>query len=93
MRFHNVGRFKTHPGIHFANITVLQLHVSIKIQPLVDDFANVFKFLDIQDLSLDCGGVSSFMVTVMQVWAPVLQNLTILRIVFNRFAEVSGYIY
>ncbi len=87
--FHNVGRFRIHCSIRFANILVLQIHVFLKLQPLVNAFLPVLKLLRIEDLSLDCGDVSSFMTDAVQVWAPVLSNLKILRIFFNRFNHVS----
>ncbi len=87
--FHNVGRFKIHRSIRFANLSVLQIRVFLKLQPLVNAFVPVLKLLRIEDLSLDCGDVSSFMTGAVQVWASVLPHLTILRIFFNRFNEVS----
>lgn len=91
IKFHNVGRFKVHCSIRFANLSVLQVRVFMKIQPLVNNFIPVLKLLRIEDLSLDCGDVSTFMTAVVKVWAPVLLHLRILRIFFNRFEEVSGY--
>lgn len=90
--FHNVGRFQTHPGIQFANISVLQLNIFPGHSKLVQKFETVFSLLNIQDLCLECSEDPSFMETSLQVWAPVLQNLRILRIHFNRFRaeDVSG---
>ncbi|KJA16326.1 hypothetical protein HYPSUDRAFT_207119 [Hypholoma sublateritium FD-334 SS-4] len=87
IRFHSVGRFKTHQAIQFANITVLQVRIFLKVQPHVDDFVAVFKLLKIQDLAIDCGNLSTFMTAVVKVWAPVLPYLMILRMFFNRFTE------
>lgn len=82
-----VGRLSTHPGIYFGNISILQLDIFPGRKQLVHKFKSVLKHLRIQDLCIYCGEVPSFMEAALKVWAPSLQNLSILRIVFDRFSH------
>ncbi len=81
-----VGRLSRHPGIHFGNVTVLQLHLFPGRKGLVRQFKHALEYLRIRDLCIHCGEVPSFMDTALKLWASSLQDLIILKIVFDRFS-------
>ncbi len=78
-----VGKLANHPGITFGNITIMHIHIYPR-RRLIQDFKNALGHLKIQDLTIFCAEVPTFMASVIATWVPSLSNLLILRIKFER---------
>lgn len=87
-----IGILATHSRIHFANISVLQMTLYEEVE-LVIEFRAVLGLLQIQDLRLFCGNSPTFLGGALRTWAPSLQGLTILRILFDRSSEQVSRVF
>lgn len=85
-----VGRLATHPAISFGNITIIHTQIYPQRQ-LIQEFKTALNFLKIQDMTVYCADIPSFMVDAIALWAPFLQDLQILRIMFDRDMDVVKF--
>lgn len=78
-----VGKLASHPGITFGNITIIHVDLYPR-RRLIQDFKIALGHLKIEDLTIFCAGVPTFMTSVIATWVSSLSNLLILRVKFER---------
>lgn len=66
---------------------MLQFHLLPEGENLIPQFKRALGQLRILDLCIHCGEVPSFMETALELWAPALHDLKILKIVFDRYVH------